>query len=254
LLGHGLANAALRAAGAREVMTTNIYSPSWPASDSDADVAAAAAYDILQNRLFTDPVLLGRYPDLTAFGLPDGLSCVTEDDLLVISAPIDGLGVNYYNPTRLSALPDSPLPFQMQPIPGYPVTAFGWPVVPAGLSEMLGKLGERYGAGLPPIYITENGCSTTDNPDADGKVADQARIDYLDGHLRAVHDAISAGIDVRGYFQWTLTDNFEWSEGYHQRFGLIHLDLDSLRRTPKASYHWYRNLIANQRQRSEATG
>jgi beta-glucosidase len=254
LLGHGLANAALRAAGAREVMITNIYSPSWPASDSEADVAAAAAYDILQNRLFTDPVLLGRYPDLSAFGLPDGLSCVTDDDLKVISAPIDGLGVNYYSPTRLSALPDSPLPFQMQPIPGYPVTAFGWPVIPAGLSEMLGKLGERYQDSLPPIYITENGCSTADTPDADGNVTDQARIDYLDGHLRAVHDAISAGIDMRGYFQWTLTDNFEWSEGYHQRFGLIYLDLDSLQRTPKASYHWYRNLIANQRQRARQPG
>jgi beta-glucosidase len=249
LLGHGLANAALRAAGAREVMITNIYSPAWPASDSDADVAAAGAYDILQNRLFTDPVLLGRYPDLTAFGLPDGMSCVTQDDLAVISAPIDGLGVNYYNPTRLSALPDSPLPFQMQPIPGYPVTAFGWPVVPAGLSEMLGELGERYGDSLPPVYITENGCSTADEPNDAGTVDDPGRIDYLDGHLRAVHDAITAGIDVRGYFQWTLTDNFEWSEGYRQRFGLIYLDLDNSKRTPKASYSWYRDLIADQRRR-----
>ncbi|HXS64703.1 MAG TPA: GH1 family beta-glucosidase [Streptosporangiaceae bacterium] len=251
LLGHGLANAALRAAGAREVMLTNIYSPAWAASDSEADVAATAAYDILQNRLFTDPVLLGQYPDLSAFGLPEGLSCVTGEDLKVISAPIDGLGVNYYNPTRLSALPDSPLPFQMQPIPGYPVTAFGWPVVPAGLSEMLGKLRERYGDGLPPVYITENGCSTADAVGSDGSVTDQARIDYLDGHLRAVHEAITSGIDVRGYFQWTLTDNFEWSEGYHQRFGLIHLDLENQNRTPKASFYWYRDLIANQRQRNK---
>jgi beta-glucosidase len=249
LLGHGLANAALRAGGAREVMITNIYSPAWAASDSPEDVAAAAAYDILQNRLFTDPVLLGRYPDLTAFELPSGMDCVTPEDLAVISAPIDGLGVNYYNPTRVSALPESPLPFQMQPIPGYPVTAFGWPVVPAGLSEMLGKLHDRYGDGLPPIYITENGCSQPDEPDDSGAVADPGRIEYLDGHLRAVHDAIDAGVDVRGYFQWTLTDNFEWSEGYHQRFGLIYLDLESLKRTPKASYHWYRELIADQRGR-----
>ena len=155
LLGHGLATAALRAAGARRVMITNNYSPAWPASDSEADVAAARAYDILQNQLFTDPVLLGTYPDLTPFGLSGGepgsggLACVQDGDLAAISAPIDGIGVNYYAPTRLSALPDSPLPFQIQPIPGYPVTAFGWPVVPAGLTELLAGLGDRYGSALP---------------------------------------------------------------------------------------------------------
>lgn len=248
LLGHGLANAALRAAGAAEVMITNNYSPAWPASSSPEDIAAAAAYDVLQNRVFTDPILLGRYPDLGAFGIgAEGLSCVADGDLAVISAPIDGLGVNYYNPTRLSALPDSPLPFQMQPIPGYPVTAFGWPVVPAGLTELLGLLAERYGDALPPVYITENGCSQADQPADDGTIADQGRIDYLDGHLRAVHDAMSAGIDVRGYFQWTLTDNFEWSEGFNQRFGLVYLDLATADRTPKASFGWYKNLIASQR-------
>ncbi len=248
LLGHGLATAALRAAGAREVMITNNYSPAWPASLSTADIEAAAAYDTLQNRLFTDPVLLGRYPDLHAFGIgPEGLSCVADGDLTVISAPIDGLGVNYYMPTRLSALPDSALPFQMQPIPGYPVTAFGWPVVPAGLTEMLGLLGERYGGALPPVYINENGCSQADEPGEDGTIADPGRIDYLDGHLRAVHKAITSGIDVRGYFQWTLVDNFEWTEGYHQRFGLVYLDLATQDRTPKASFSWYKDLIARQR-------
>jgi beta-glucosidase len=248
LLGHGLATLALRAAGAREVMITNNYSPAWPASASAADIEAAAAYDTLQNRMFTDPVLLGRYPDLRAFGVgAGGMPCVADGDLAVISAPIDGLGVNYYMPTRLSALPDSPLPFQMRPIPGYPVTAFGWPVVPAGLTELLGLLGERYGAKLPPVYITENGCSQPDQPADDGTVADQGRIDYLAGHLRAVHEAIASGIDVRGYFQWTLTDNFEWSEGYHQRFGLVYLDLATQNRTPKASFGWYKNLIARQR-------
>jgi beta-glucosidase len=252
LLGHGLATAALRAAGARQVMIANNYSPSWPASDGEADRAAAYAYDILQNRMFTDPVLLGRYPDLAPFGLhgddpASGLACVRDGDLAVISAPLDGIGVNYYLPTRLSALPDSPLPFQMQPIPGYPVTAFGWPVVPAGLTELLGLLAERYGAALPPLYVTENGCSQDDKPAADGTVADPARIDFIDGHLRAVHAAITAGIDVRGYFHWTLGDNFEWSEGFHQRFGLVHVDRGTQARTPKASYGWYRDLIAAQR-------
>jgi beta-glucosidase len=246
LLGHGLATAALRATGARRVLITNNYSPIWAASDSPADTAAAHAFDALQNRLFTDPVLLGRYPDLSAFGL-DRLDFVRDGDLDVISVPVDGLGVNYYNPTRISALPDSPLPFQLEPIEGYPVTAFGWPVIPAGLTELLVYLRDTYASRLPPVYITENGCSVTDEPGPDGRIDDQFRIGYLDGHIRAVADAIAAGVDVRGYLTWTMMDNFEWSEGYHQRFGLVHVDYETQRRTPKASYYWFRDLIAAQR-------
>ncbi len=251
LLGHGLAAAALRAAGARRVMITNNYSPAWPASDSDADRAAAHAYDIFQNRMFTDPVLLGRYPDLSPLRLggdapAGGLACVRDGDMAVISAPVDGIGVNYYAPTRLSALPGSPLPFRLEPIPGYPVTAFGWPVVPAGLTELLQLLAARYRSALPPLYITENGCSHDDRVAADGTVDDQFRIDYVDSHLRALHSAITAGIDVRGYFHWTLADNFEWSEGFSQRFGLVYVDHQTQIRTPKRSYAWYRDLIATQ--------
>jgi beta-glucosidase len=248
LLGHGLATAAVRAAGARQVAITNNNAPAWPATDSPADVAAADAFDTLQNRLFTDPVLLGRYPDLAAFGVgPAGLDCVLDGDLAVISAPLDALGLNYYNPTRLSALPESPLPFQMEPIPGYPVTAFGWPVIPAGLTELLTMFKDRYGDRLPPIYITENGCSVVDEPAPDGTIDDQPRIGYLDSHLRAMHDAMTAGVDVRGYFTWSLMDNFEWAEGYTQRFGLVHVDFATQQRTPKASFAWYKGLIAAQR-------
>jgi beta-glucosidase len=135
----------------------------------------------------------------------------------------------------------------MEPIPGYPVTAFGWPVVPAGLTELLSLLAERYGTALPPLFITENGCSHEDKLAADGTVDDQFRIDFLDGHLRAVNAAIYAGLDVRGYFHWTLADNFEWTEGFRQRFGFVHVDHDTQTRTPKASYAWYRDLIAAQR-------
>jgi beta-glucosidase len=246
LLGHGLATAALRAAGARQVAITNNYSPAWPASESAADVAATAAYDALHNRMFTDPVLLGRYPDLTAFGIgAAGMDCVRDGDLAVISAPVDALGVNYYTPTRLSAPPhDSPLPFEMEAIPGYPVTAFGWPVIPAGLTQLLTTLAKRYAGLLPPVYITENGCSVADEPDANGTIDDQPRIAYLDGHIRAVADAMRAGVDVRGYLVWSLLDNFEWAEGYHQRFGLVHVDFATQRRTPKASFTWYRDMIA----------
>ena len=248
LLGHGLATSALRSAGARQVAIVNNHSPSWPASEDPADVAAAQAYDTMHNRLFADPVLLGTYPDLSAFGIgPDGLDCVLDGDLAVISDPVDALGVNYYNPARLSALPDSPLPFRMEPIPGYPLTAFGWPVVPAGLTELLTLLKERYGDRLPPVYITENGCSADDEVAADGTVNDQPRINYLDSHIRAVHAAMTSGVDVRGYFTWSLMDNFEWSEGYHQRFGLVYVDFETQKRTPKASFAWYRDLIAAQR-------
>jgi beta-glucosidase len=245
LLGHGLATSALRAAGARQVAITNNYSPAWPATDQPADVAAADAYDALHNRMFTDPVLLGRYPGLTSFGIGDaGLECVRDGDLAVIAAPIDALGVNYYSPTRLSALPGSPLPFQVEPILGYPMTAFGWPVIPAGLTELLTTLAKRYGDQLPAIYITENGCSVADEPDADGVIDDQPRITYLDAHIRAVADAMRAGVDVRGYLVWSLLDNFEWAEGFHQRFGLVHVDFATQRRTPKASFAWFRDLIA----------
>jgi beta-glucosidase len=266
LLGHGLANSALRAAGVREVAITNNYTPAWPASDSPSDIAATAAYDALHNWTFTDPVLLGSYPvALSAFGVgPDGPDCARDGDLAIISAPVDALGVNYYNPTQISApatasaaqsaqpefaRADSGLPFQFEPISGYPVTAFGWPVIPAGLTEILTTLAGRYGAKLPPVYITENGCSVADQPDDLGGIDDQPRISYLDGHIRAVADAIAAGVDVRGYLVWTLMDNFEWAEGYHQRFGLVHVDFETQRRTPKSSFDWYRDLIAAQQGR-----
>lgn len=170
------------------------------------------------------------------------------DDLEIISAPLDWYGVNYYNPTLVGApapqaldtfagfgIP-AELPFGIREIEGYDRTDFGWPVVPDGLRDMLIQLESRYGDRLPPLYITENGCSY------DG-LRDSRRIDFLDGHLRALHAAMAEGIDVRGYFTWSLTDNFEWIEGNAQRFGLVHVDYETMRRTPKDSYRWYREVI-----------
>lgn len=227
LLAHALA--APRLPG--EVLLTNSYSPAW------GDPAGAAAYDALQNRLFTDPLLLGAYPDLSAFGITE-LPFVADGDLAVIHGSADAIGVNYYNPTLLTAPGEGAgLPFDIADIEGYPVTAFGWPVVPDGLREMIATLRSRYGSALPPLYITENGCSSDQTPD------DTERVTYLDGHLRALGEAIADGADVRGYFVWTLTDNFEWAEGYHQRFGLVHVDHATQKRTPRASYAWYRDVI-----------
>ncbi|NUS03974.1 MAG: beta-glucosidase [Nonomuraea sp.] len=245
LLGHGLAVGALRAAGARQVAITNNCTPVWPASDEEPDVKAADAYDILHNRLFNDPVLLGKYPDLSAY--TPTLDFLHDGDLETISAPLDALGINYYNPTRIAAPPPGDLlPFTDTGITGHPTTAFGWPVVPDGLRELLTGLKTRYGSALPPILITENGCSQPDEPTGDGTIEDTARIAYLDGHIKAVEAARAEGVDVRGYFVWSLLDNFEWAEGYHQRFGLVHVDFATGTRTPKASYAWLRERIRAQ--------
>lgn len=120
-------------------------------------------------------------------------------------------------------------------------------MVPDGLRELLVTLKDRYPTALPPLYITENGCSAEDVLTPDGKVLDLDRIDYLETHLQAVDAAVAQGVDVRGYFTWTLLDNFEWAEGYHQRFGLVHVDHQTQVRTPKASFAWYRDLIRAQR-------
>jgi beta-glucosidase len=205
---------------------------------------------MLLNRIFADPMLLGRYPE----GFADLMPGPVAEDLAVISAPVDFYGVNYYNPARVadpsSPIPPSPgvalenAPFKVVEVEGYPRTAFGWPVVPDGLRELLVGLKTAYGEKLPPIYITENGCAYDDAVGVDGKVHDDDRIAYLDAHLRAVAQAVDEGVDVAGYYTWSLLDNFEWAEGYTKRFGLVHVDYDTQRRTPKDSFAWYRDVIA----------
>jgi beta-glucosidase len=249
LLGHGRAVQALRAHGARRVGAANNHSPVWAASDSPADLDAAAGFDDLWNRLFADPMLLGRYPDRYAEGFAE-----FADDLPTISQPLDFYGMNYYNPARIAATGPEPQPdssddwlgFRRMPITGYPHTDFDWPVIPAGLTEVLIQLSERY-PGLPPVIITENGCSYSDGPGPDGRVRDQRRIEFLDGHLRALRPAIEAGVGVSGYCCWSILDNFEWAEGYRQRFGLVHVDYQTLARTPKDSYAWYAEVIRRNR-------
>ncbi|WP_329443015.1 GH1 family beta-glucosidase [Streptomyces canus] len=247
LLGHGLAVQALRASGATDIGIANSHGPTWPASQEQPDLEAADFYDLLLNRLFAEPVLLGEYPS----GLGELMPGDVAADLKIISEPLDFYGVNYYAPTRVGApqgediefggltIP-AELPFSVQEIENVPVTDFGWPVVPEGLTELLTTFHDRYGDRLPPVVITENGCSYQG-------VDDQDRIAYLDGHVRALHQAVEAGVDVRGYFVWSLMDNFEWAEGYARRFGLVHVDFETLARTPKASYAWYQELLRAQR-------
>nr|WP_030619926.1 GH1 family beta-glucosidase [Streptomyces fulvoviolaceus] len=246
LLAHGLGVQALRAAGATDIGIANSHGPTWPASMEAADLEAAGFYDLLLNRLFADPVLLGEYPDGLGELMPGDVSA----DLKIIGEPLDFYGVNYYAPTRVGApqgadiefggltIP-AELPFSVREIENVPVTDFGWPVVPEGLTDLLLVLQERYGECLPPVVITENGCSYEG-------IDDQDRITYLDGHVRALHRAVEAGVDVRGYFVWSLLDNFEWAEGYARRFGLVHVDFATQERTPKASYGWYQELLRAQ--------
>lgn len=247
LLAHGLGIRALRAAGATDIGIANSHGPTWAASRRTEDMEAADFYDILLNRLFADPLLLGQYPE----GIGELMPGDVESDLKVIAEPLDWYGINYYQPTKVGApegeeiefsgltLP-AELPFSVRELEGYPVTDFGWPVVPEALTELLVGFHERYGDRLPPVVITENGCSY------DG-IDDQERITFLDGHVRALHRALEQGVDVRGYFVWSLMDNFEWAEGYARRFGLVHVDYETLERTPKASYAWLRDALRARR-------
>lgn len=244
LLAHGRAAIELRRHGAQSIGCANNHAPVWPASDDDADVGASKIYDGLWNGMFLEPMLLGRYPvDLAP--LLDGLA--EPGDMATIRQPLDFYGVNYYNPMKVAAAPeDAAMPFELRDVVGYPTTDFGWPVVPDALREWLIIFRARYRAALPPIMITESGCAYNMGPDEDGVVDDQPRIDYLHAHLTAVGEAIERGVDVRGYYCWSLLDNFEWAEGFSQRFGLVHVDYDTLKRTPKRSFQWYADLIAAQ--------
>jgi beta-glucosidase len=259
LLGHGLAVAALRAdarQGQQVGITLNLQ-PVSAATSSAQDVAASERALLRANLLFTDPVLDGRYPALarqTYAALTD-FGYLHDGDLTTIAAPLDFLGVNYYFPSRVRAAPyaqDEPalrtaddLGTEEVISPGEELTAMGWPVEPAGLTRLLEWLRDTYPK-LPPIYITENGRACDDVVAPDGQVDDPDRVRYLDGHLRAVADAIDAGVDVRGYYCWSLMDNFEWAEGYSKRFGLVYVDYATQQRTPKASFSWFRSLIADQ--------
>lgn len=242
-LAHGLAVQALRAAGATNIGTANNHSPIWAAADTDEDAAAADWLDALINRTYAEPVLLGSYPEQIVEHLPAGF----EADLPTIAQPLDFYGVNYYEPQGVAAPGEgNPLPFELRAVEGYPMTTNDSPIVPHGLRELLVSFQDRYREKLPPIYITENGCSFADEVAADGAVHDPERIDFLEGHLGAVRQAMDAGVDVRGYFVWSLLDNFEWSKGYAPRFGLVHVDYETQKRTPKDSFAWYQELLRHE--------
>ncbi|MCP2200602.1 GH1 family beta-glucosidase [Lentzea flava] len=247
LLGHGLAAEAIRAATpyTRVGITLNMYPiiPADPSSEADQDVARRL--DGLQQRIFLDPLFRGKYPeDVLADLDPFGFSWhVRDGDLDLISAPLDMLGVNYYTEHFVSAEPGEtgPSPWvgvgdHSFPRRDAPVTDMGWEVRPDGLTSVLLRLHAQYPR--LPLYITENGAAFRDEVDGSG-IQDLDRTAYLESHLRAAHDAIEMGVDLRGYFCWSLLDNFEWAEGYAKRFGIVHVDYDTQVRTPKLSAKWF---------------
>ncbi len=243
LLGHGLASMALRAGRpGREVGIALNLEPRRPRSGHPRDVAAAALEEGLMNGWFLDPLFGRGYPDdlLARTGWP--ASVVEDGDLAAIAQPLDAVGLNYYR-TEVVGDPglrdeDRPPPLQNDPAE---VTEMGWPVTPSGLGEMLRLL---RGTGVEAVYITENGAACPDTAWKDGAVDDEDRCSYLERHIIEAGKAIGEGVPLRGYFVWTLLDNFEWSFGYARRFGLVHVDRTTQRRTPKASAYWYRDVIA----------
>ena len=254
LLGHGQAVTAMRASGGDNSfgVTFNLAYAA-PVSDSAADADAVRRIDIMQNRIFLDPTLLGKYDDelLAHIETVGGAAHIQEGDAATIGAPLDFLGVNYYMPflVRAGGEPDleSPSPYSgAQDVVfedgGREHTAMGWEVDAPTFREVLTRVHRNYPP--IPIYITENGAAYHDYSDPEGGVHDVERQQYVHDHLIAAHDAIADGADIRGYFLWSLLDNFEWAEGYAKRFGMIYVDYPSQARILKDSAHWYSKVIA----------
>ena len=266
LLAHGWAVQAIRAAvpGARVGIDLNLQ-PTRAASQHPDDLAAARRADGNLNRLFLDPVLRGEYPaDMVAHyaGRRPGFSVVQDGDLRIIAEPTDFLGVNFYEPRMVCAesrmaearaagfwVPVRPaadaLAVDLDTVevhrPDWERTTMGWEIEPAALAELLLRVRDDYGP--RPLYVLENGMANDDYVTPDGQVHDPERIDYLRSHLGALLDSVDAGVDVRGYFVWSLMDNFEWSYGFAKRFGLTWVDYPSGARIPKSSFAWYRDTI-----------
>lgn len=249
LLSHGLAVKAFREAGypGQIGITLNLGS-TYPASPSPEDLQAAHLQDVFQNRWFLDPVLAGHYPAELETVLGPGTDPVVEGDLAIIAAPTDFLGVNYYSSSVVAWNPEGqPVPTRSE-TPRDWVTDMGWPVVPHGLKDLLVRLHQDYGCGRGPaglpMYVTENGAACADEV-TEGRVADPGRIRYVKAHVEAIADALEAGVDVRGYYLWSLMDNFEWGEGYRKRFGVVYVDYPTQTRIPKDSFYWYQKMIAD---------
>jgi beta-glucosidase len=241
LLSHGLSLQALRADGATAQLGIVLnLSPFHPAADTPADRAKAVIEDGLLRRWYLDPIYHGKYPDDAMAHLGADAPEVQPGDLAAIRQPVDFVGVNYYTRSVVSAQGEWDAKAA-----GRDTTAMGWEIYPQGLTELLVNLKRDYP--IPALIVTENGGAFDDVLTGDGRVHDTARTRYVAQHIAAVHQAIAQGAPVTGYMVWSLLDNFEWSSGYARRFGIVHVDYDTQRRTLKDSARWYRDFLAVQR-------
>ncbi len=240
LLAHGTAIERMRGMGVGNLGA--VFNMEWaaPADDSAEAIEAAALYDDIYNHFFMSGAFKGRYPDrlVTALGshFPEGW----QDDFETISAPLDWAGINYYTRSLLAGN-DGPWPHMHNIAGPLEKTQMGWEIYPQGLHDFLVRTAREYTADLP-LYVTENGMSNADAV-KHGAVDDPARIAYFNSHLGAVRDAIAKGVPVKGYMAWSLLDNYEWALGYEKRFGMVHVDFDTLERTPKASWHAFKKML-----------
>ncbi|MDW4498834.1 GH1 family beta-glucosidase [Sulfitobacter sp. D35] len=238
LTGHGRAIQAMRALGMKNLGAVCNFEYAHPADDSETAVEAAALYDGYYNRFFVGGLFRGAYPENVMEGLAPHMPKGWEDDFPLIREPIDWFGINYYTCKRI-APKDGAWPAHEE-IPGpLPKTQMGWEVYPEGLYRILKWLTEEYTGDLP-IWVTESGMA---NPDVPG-TPDTERIAYLDAHVAAARRAMDEGVPLKGYTFWSLLDNYEWSLGYEKRFGLVHVDFETLVRTPKASYDQLKDALA----------
>ena len=245
LLSHGKAVPLIRAnvPDAKVGISLSLH-PLQAASDSAADQAAMLRHDGLRYRWFLDPLYGRGYPAATLADVGAAAPTVLEGDMEAIAVPLDFLGVNYYFPETIADAPGhAPLSSRVLPPAGVETTALGWEVAPQGLGDLLARISNDYQPG--DMYITENGSCYDDEVGPDGEVNDVDRRRYLQRHLGAMKDAIAAGVKVKGYFAWSLIDNFEWAEGYQRRFGLVHVDYATQQRRLKASGKWYSAFLNN---------
>nr|WP_237072728.1 GH1 family beta-glucosidase [Pseudaestuariivita rosea] len=242
LLAHGAAVQAMRAEGIDNIGLVANMEYAQPVSQNPADIAAAERYDAIYNLWFLDAALLQSYPKAALDGLEPHLPAGWADDFPMIAAPVDWIGLNYYT-KKIIAAADGPFPALAEIDGPPPKTTMGWEIYPEGLAYFLRNIHSRYGD--RPIYVTENGMSHDDQV-IDGRVSDQVRIEYLEKHVAQLRQVMAEGVDVKGYFIWSLLDNYEWALGYDKRFGLVHMDFETLVRTPKVSYFALQKALKRQ--------